>query len=116
MTRSPVGTTITAASFSPCNANPVSTRSKWATKSGRSPFRRRVERLARDRLHHHFHDAVIGGGVHPSAVHGWHSGALVARVCRHHHGGRAGVGFCLADAHPDVVQPFRQTARATKAW
>ena len=42
---------------------------------------------ARNRLHDRLDDALAGGGVHSRAVHGRHSGALAARIRRHHQRG-----------------------------
>ncbi len=46
--------------------------------NGRRHFGSLAERLARDWLHHRFHDLVAGSSVHSGAVHGRHPGTPVA--------------------------------------
>ena len=78
---------------------------------------RRAERRGRDRVHDRLHDAVVGGGVHPGALHGRTDRPAVPGVRGDdlHHD--PGVGVRVADAHADAVQPVsapvaRRPARA----
>ena len=47
-------------------------------ENGEPPMQAALERLAGNRVHHHFHDAVAHGGVHSGPVHGRIAGPVAA--------------------------------------
>ena len=59
---------------------------------------------------------VAHGGVHSGVVHERTARPIAARIRRDHCRGRAGVGFCFADADADDVQPVCAFGKGKKTW
>ena len=73
-------------------------------EEGMSPQEAALKGSGRDRLHHHLHQPVAGGGVHPAAADGRHHRPPVPRIRGHGHHDDRGVGVRLADPVADDVR------------
>ena len=73
-----------------------------------------ARRLARDRVHDSFDDLLAGRGFHPGALPRRDHGPPAARVRRYHRGRHPGLGFRLAEPHPDALQPLPAPTRSER--
>jgi hypothetical protein len=83
--------------------------------NGRAGDGGRAQRLARNRLHNHFNDALALCGVHSDPVHERTARAAAARICRDDCRGGFVFRFRFIDADADDVQPFRAFGKGEKA-
>ena len=84
------------------------------SEAGLEPDGGGAQGLARDHLHHHIDDHLVGGGVHPRVLHGRRHRARLQRVCRRHRPRHSGIGIRFTDPDADAVQPIFARARSCR--